>query len=279
MDNSGSSQTPDGQADGTTSQAPTAKLDEEKYIRDQMFSGEKSNLRRYADLVVGVNASYLDLFKYELITFLFGRMSGALGLACRKIFYPKLFKSCGRGVIFGRDLVTRNANNVTIGDQVVLDDGTVLDGRGAGAQGVRIGDRTIIGRGAMIQAKIGPISIGRDCDIGSSSVVHSQGAVEIGDEVVLGGGGKISGGIFQIGRSQAAGNAAGQTAREQERYTNGPIKIGDRCLIGMGSMFLDGVEIGEGCILGAGTVMTKSLPPFSVAAGVPGRKIRERPAN
>ena len=37
-----------------------------------------------------------------------------------------------------------------------------------------------------------------------------------------------------------------------------------------------GVEIGEGTVIGAGSVMTRSLPPHSVAAGVPGRVPRAR---
>ena len=39
------------------------------------------------------------------------------------------------------------------------------------------------------------------------------------------------------------------------------MRIGDKSLIGMGTMILDGVEIGEGAVIGAGTVMTRSVPP------------------
>jgi acetyltransferase-like isoleucine patch superfamily enzyme len=101
--------------------------------------------------------------------------------------------------------------------------------------------------------------------------------VEIGNEVVLGGGCKISGGDFQIERSDENVEHRGQAERGQQRFSKGPIRLGDRSIIGMGSMFLDGVDVGEGCVIGAGTVMTKSLEPYSVAAGVPGKKLRERP--
>ena len=138
---------------------------------------------------------------------------------------------------------------------------------------MEIGDRTILGRGVSIQAKIGPIRIGSDSDIGMHSVIHSQGGVEIGNEVVLGGGCKISGGVFQTERRIGE---AGMSAREQTRWTKGPIRIGDRCLSGCGSMFLDGVEIGEGAVIGAGRVIIASVPAWSVAAGVPGRVLRMR---
>jgi acetyltransferase-like isoleucine patch superfamily enzyme len=252
------------------------QLDEQDYIRSKLFAGDRSAIRRYADLVVGPDASYLRLARYELVTMLLGRISGALGLALRQLFYPRLFRRCGKGVVFGRDLVIRNAHLIALGDNVILDDGCVLDGRGAGPAGVTIGDRVILGRGVSIQAKIGPIAIGADSDIGMHTVIHSQGGVEIGRAVVMGGGCKLSGGVFQTMRGRGDAEGGAMAAREQTRWTKGPIRIGDKCLIGMGSLFLDGVEIGEGAVIGAGSIMNRSVPPWSVAAGVPGRVIRRR---
>ena len=252
-----------------------ARLGEDEFIRAKLFDSDKSQARRYADLVVGPGRSYRDLLVYELITSLLSGLPGALGVALRKVFYPRLFKSCGKGVIFGKDLVIRNAKNITLGQGVVLDDGVVIDGRGAGVDGVVIGDRTIIGRGVMLQAKIGPVHVGPDCDIGSSSVVHSQGGTFIGAEVVLGGGAKISGGVFQI-EPGLPGSDSGQGERGQMRFTEGPIRIGDRCLIGMGCLFLDAVVVGEGAVIGAGSLVNKPLPAWSVAAGSPARVLRMR---
>jgi acetyltransferase-like isoleucine patch superfamily enzyme len=251
------------------------QLDEQDYLRSKLFSSNASMVRRYADLVVGPDASLLRLARYELVTMLLGRVSGALGLALRRIFYPSLFRRCGHGVVFGRDLVIRNPQLISLGDHVILDDDCVIDGRGAGPAGVEIGDRTILGRGVSVQAKIGPIRIGPDSDIGMHSVIHSQGGVDIGAAVVLGGGCKISGGVFQTARG-TTGSAGEMTTREQTRWTKGPIRIGDRCLIGFGCLFLDGVEIGEGAVIGAGSVMNASVPAWSIAAGVPGRVLRMR---
>ncbi len=258
------------QTEAAAPDAPSTKeLSEDSYIRAKLYGGDKSDLRRYADLVCGEGSSYWALLKYELLTCLLAGRRGALGLFLRKKLYPSLFKECGRGVIFGRNLTIRNGKNIVLGDRVVIDDDCVLDARGAGDEGVRIGSGTILNRAVSVQAKIGPVHIGEECDIGMHSDVHAQGGVYIGDQVVLGGGGKISGGVFQIDRSDDDG-------REQDRSTRGPIRIDSKCLIGMGSMFLDGVHVGEGVVLGAGSVVLKDVPAYSVAAGQPARVLRER---
>src|SRR6185295_11785598 len=53
-------------------------------------------------------------------------------------------------------------------------------------------------------------------------------------------------------------------------------KIGDGCLIGMGSVVLDNAEIGAECLVAAGTVITPRtvVPPRSLVRGQPGKVIR-----
>jgi carbonic anhydrase/acetyltransferase-like protein (isoleucine patch superfamily) len=53
--------------------------------------------------------------------------------------------------------------------------------------------------------------------------------------------------------------------------------IGDRVLVGMGAIVMNGSCIGEGSILGAGTVITEgtSIPPDSVVLGLPGKVLKK----
>ncbi|NYF58221.1 DapH/DapD/GlmU-related protein [Micromonospora purpureochromogenes] len=53
-----------------------------------------------------------------------------------------------------------------------------------------------------------------------------------------------------------------------------PITVGDDVYIGVRSIILPGVTIGDRCIIGAGSVVAKDVPANSVAAGVPARVIR-----
>lgn len=55
-----------------------------------------------------------------------------------------------------------------------------------------------------------------------------------------------------------------------------PVSIGNDVWIGDKVIIMPGVTIGDGCIIGAGAVVTKSIPPYSVAAGVPAKVIKTR---
>jgi acetyltransferase-like isoleucine patch superfamily enzyme len=56
-----------------------------------------------------------------------------------------------------------------------------------------------------------------------------------------------------------------------------PVTISDDVFIGAGSIVLSGVRIGKGAVVGAGAVVTKDVEPYCFVAGVPARKVGERP--
>ncbi|MEJ7768091.1 MAG: CatB-related O-acetyltransferase [Chitinophagaceae bacterium] len=54
------------------------------------------------------------------------------------------------------------------------------------------------------------------------------------------------------------------------------IIIGNDVFIGMNVIILDGVTIGDGAVIGAGAVVSKDIPPYAVAVGIPIRVIKYR---
>jgi maltose O-acetyltransferase len=55
-----------------------------------------------------------------------------------------------------------------------------------------------------------------------------------------------------------------------------PVVIEDDVWIGLRVIILPGVVIGTGSIIGAGAIVTKSIPPYSIAVGNPARVVRNR---
>ncbi|TGM62106.1 acyltransferase [Leptospira meyeri] len=55
-----------------------------------------------------------------------------------------------------------------------------------------------------------------------------------------------------------------------------PVVIEDDCWLGANVFVMNGLKIGKGSIIGANAVITKDVLPYSVVAGVPGKKIRNR---
>lgn len=53
------------------------------------------------------------------------------------------------------------------------------------------------------------------------------------------------------------------------------ITIGSNCWLASNVVVIGGVTIGEGCVIGAGSVVTKDIPPHSLAVGNPCRVIRQ----
>ena len=53
-----------------------------------------------------------------------------------------------------------------------------------------------------------------------------------------------------------------------------PIRIEDKVWIGMDVLILKGVTIGEGSVVAARSVVTKSIPPYSLVAGNPARVVK-----
>ncbi|MCP4155018.1 MAG: hypothetical protein GY757_45260, partial [bacterium] len=148
---------------------------EPKFIGGQkdILDEKKSAFQKYKELFIG-EASFFYLIKYELIMTLFSPVPGALGFVLRKLFFPKLFKKIGRGVVFGRNMTIRHAKKIEIGDNVVFDDNTVIDAKGENNSGLKIGNNVLVGSNTTLSCKGGDIDIGDFPNIGPSHIIISE---------------------------------------------------------------------------------------------------------
>lgn len=111
--------------------------------------------------------------------------------------------------------------------------------------------------------------LGEDVRIQPNCVLWASpnSEIAIGDHTGLGPGTMV----FSSNHQFAPG-----TNYHQQAWVEESVTIGRDVWIGAGSTIVAGVSIGDGCVVGAGSVVTRDLPPGSVAAGVPAQVIRTR---
>lgn len=131
-----------------------------------------------------------------------------------------------------------------------------------------IGDFTEILHGALILTYGGDIKIGSNCSINSYCIIYGHGGVSIGNHVLIAA-------ATMIIPSNHRFDDITKNIVEQGNKSKG-ITIEDDVWIGHGCSILDGVTIGKGSVIAAGSVVTKSIPSFTVAAGVPAKIIKIR---
>lgn len=139
-----------------------------------------------------------------------------------------------------------------------------MDAKVSGVALFRAGNATIMGDvtlgndvgiwfGAVIRADKDRIVIGDRSNIQDNCVVHTSAGFPtiIGKEVSVGHGAILHG-----------------------------CTIGDRVLVGMGSIVLNGARVGAGSVIGAGAVVKEGMevPPGSVVVGIPGKVVKEASA-
>jgi len=133
--------------------------------------------------------------------------------------------------------------------------------------GMKMGKNVVFYYGTQIRDVSG-IQLGDGIFIGDNAVLDGRRGIIIGNNVNL------------------SSNVSIWTLQHDHRDPDfsckaegGQVVIGDRVWLGSNVIVLPGVTIGEGAVCCAGCVVTKDVEPYSVVAGIPAKKVNERPRN
>ena len=134
---------------------------------------------------------------------------------------------------------------------------------------INIGNNNEFLFGVCLMTYGGSIRIGDNCSINPYTIIygHGKGTI-IGDNVLIAG-------HCMIIPSNHIYNDINIPINKQGEKSKG-IVIEDDVWLGTGVKILDGVKIGKGAIVAAGAVVNSDVPSYSVYAGIPAKKIKER---
>ena len=167
-----------------------------------------------------------------------------IGARTRRVLLRALCKTFGNGVRVGLGVLVLHPHTFEVGDAVFLGSQTYLQGRHDGH--CRIGAHTWIGPQSYFDC--------RD--------------LELGEYVGWGPGAKVLG-------SEHTGLPVEAPIIQTDLVIK-PVRVGRGADIGVNAVLLPGVTVGEGAIVGAGAVVTRDVPPYAIAAGVPAKVLRSR---
>ena len=238
-------------------------------LQKKLIDRKKSFFQKYSVLFIG-KKGFFTFIKFEFIIFLFSWLPGALGYFLRKIFYPCLFQNVGKGVIFGRNMTLRHPHKISLEDSSFIDDNVVLDAKGEENEGIRIGQNVYVGRNTILSCKEGAIVLDDYCNISANCSLLSETEIRVGKYCFL------AGQCYLVAGGEHSFEEISIPIMFQPSLSKGGIEIDEDVWLGAGVIVLDGISIGRGSVVGAGSVVTQSLPEYSIAVGVPARRIKDR---
>jgi len=192
----------------------------------------------------------------------------------RGLFKKCFFRNAGRVFFCGRHCVLKSKGKISVGSGVTIHQGCRINA--LSKQGIRMGDNVNIGPECILECsgvitELGEgIVIEDNVGISARTFIGARADVFIGHDTIIGP-------YCSIHAENHIFSDPDTPIRMQPCSRKG-VHIGPDCWIGAKATILDGVTIGQGCVIAAGAVVTKSLPDYAVAAGVPARIIKYRNA-
>ncbi len=207
--------------------------------------------------------------KERLITSLIGWVPGpARGHILRRLLYRSIFAKIGNSVFIDRGVAFAGTSNIELGDSVVISPNVNINAAGENNK-ISIGYRVGLLKGVnIVGLENTTVEIGDRTFINVDVWINGPGHIKIGEDCLLAPRVSLIAVNHIFSDLKRPINIQGHTAKG--------ITIEDDCWLGFGVTVVDGVTVGKGSVIGAGAVVTKDIPPYSIAVGVPAKVVGKR---
>ena len=170
-------------------------------------------------------------------------------------------------LVRARARAARRRSDVRLHGMIFLGRGVELTApRGSGR--VVVGPWCWVGDDVALRSHVGRVTIGAKSVIGGGTTINSYLDVTIGE-------GALFADDVHITDFDHRTDRLDLPIKDQGIVTS-PVRIGPDVWLGRGVTVLRGVDIGRGSVVGAHSVVTRDIPPYSVAVGAPARVVRSR---
>ena len=142
------------------------------------------------------------------------------------------------------------------------------------SQYIKCGNNIHIGENSKLLCFTGLNNSGPVLDIGNNFSATRRLTIQCANKIVIGKNVLIASDVFIIDYNHGC-NPLTDNYLENPLGSSGGIIIEDGCWIGNNCIILPDVKIGKKCIIGAGAVVTRDIPPYSMAVGNPARVIKQ----
>ncbi len=229
-------------------------------------AGLRDNLYKYIERVTGGRSFYPFVYQ-ELIFALFANLPTALGSVLRASVYGSLLGKIGSSCFIDEGVRFRIPKKVFLGNRVFIGKNCDIDVEYPDSE-IRIADDVHISRDTIFLAGVGKTIINERVSIGAGSFIYGSSGLEIGKDSFLADNVRVMAGGHRY-------KDASRLLRLQEPWAK-KTTIGQDVGLSSSVIVLGGVTVGDGALVGAGAVVTKDLPSYSIAAGVPAKVIGKR---
>ncbi len=162
------------------------------------------------------------------------------------------FKSLGKNVKISSDARIYGAENISIGNNVRIDDFVTLSAMGGY---ITIGNYVFIARNSHLSGTLG-IELSDFCSMAANTVIYSASDDYSGNFMT-----------------------AQAIPKEYTTQVGGVVSVGRHVIIGAGTVIIGASKLAEGCSIGSMSLVNKNTDPWGIYFGIPAKRRAERSKN